>query len=88
MAERTRCAVLDDFQSVALTNADWTPLENPFEVVGVNEHPVKEVDLVDVMADARIVVTLRERIAFRRSVFERLPHLRLLVATRYAEQCD
>ncbi len=78
---RLRCAVLDDFQGVATTIADWSPVADRVEVVAFREHPVSVDELVAAVADFDIVVTLRERIAFPAEVFERLPRLRLLVAS-------
>ncbi|WP_328958436.1 D-2-hydroxyacid dehydrogenase family protein [Kitasatospora purpeofusca] len=78
---RLRCAVLDDFQGVATTIADWSPVADRVEVVAFREHPASVAELVAVLADFDIVVTLRERIAFPAEVFERLPRLRLLVAS-------
>ncbi|GAA3894174.1 D-2-hydroxyacid dehydrogenase family protein [Leifsonia kafniensis] len=81
MTVRLRCVVLDDFQGVATSSADWSPLEETVEVISVTEHPGSEDELIGLLGDAEIVVTLRERVDFPRSVFERLPKLRLLVAT-------
>ncbi|MFB8239987.1 D-2-hydroxyacid dehydrogenase family protein [Kitasatospora purpeofusca] len=78
---RLRCAVLDDFQGVATTIADWSPVADRVEVVAFREHPASVAELVATVADFDIVVTLRERIAFPAEVFERLPRLRLLVAS-------
>ncbi|MFD4904075.1 D-2-hydroxyacid dehydrogenase family protein [Kitasatospora purpeofusca] len=78
---RLRCAVLDDFQGVATTIADWSPVADRVEVVPFREHPASVAELVAAVADFDIVVTLRERIAFPAEVFERLPRLRLLVAS-------
>ncbi|HEY8986559.1 MAG TPA: D-2-hydroxyacid dehydrogenase family protein, partial [Streptomyces sp.] len=33
-----RCAVLDDYQGVALTFADWSPLAGRVEVRALREH--------------------------------------------------
>ncbi|WP_043474503.1 D-2-hydroxyacid dehydrogenase family protein [Kitasatospora sp. MBT66] len=78
---RLRCAVLDDFQGVATTIADWSPVTDRVEVVAFREHPASVAELVAAVADFDIVVTLRERIAFPAEVFEQLPRLRLLVAS-------
>ncbi|MFC9327610.1 D-2-hydroxyacid dehydrogenase family protein [Kitasatospora sp. NPDC057015] len=76
-----RCAVLDDFQSVATTVADWSPLAGAVEVVSFPRHFGTEGELVAALADFDIVVTLRERVAFPAGVFARLPRLRLLIAS-------
>ncbi|MFB7913288.1 D-2-hydroxyacid dehydrogenase family protein [Streptomyces sp. NPDC056061] len=78
---RLRCAVLDDFQDAALRSADWTPLQDRIEVVAFREHLVDEGELAAVLADFDIVVTLRERVPFPASLLDRLPRLKLLVAS-------
>ncbi|MEU7378611.1 D-2-hydroxyacid dehydrogenase family protein [Streptomyces sp. NPDC042207] len=75
-----RCAVLDDFQDAALASADWSPVEDRVEIV-IREHPTDEDELACALADFDIVVTLRERIPFPATLFDRLPRLRLLVAS-------
>ncbi|HEX7306623.1 D-2-hydroxyacid dehydrogenase family protein [Lentzea sp.] len=69
-----RCVVLDDYQGVALANADWSGLD----VTVVREHLA---DPVPALADAECVVVMRERTPFPASLFARLPHLKLLVTS-------
>ncbi|ANS65338.1 2-hydroxyacid-family dehydrogenase [Streptomyces lincolnensis] len=76
-----RCAVLDDFQQVATELADWSPLADEVEVVSYDTHFPDEDTLAAALADADIVVTLRERVAFPASLIARLPRLKLLVAS-------
>ena len=76
-----RCAVLDDYQGVALTSADWSPVAELVDVTAFREHVADEDELVSRLADFDVVVVMRERTPFPRSVFARLPRLRLLVTT-------
>lgn len=78
---RLRCAVLDDFQNAATASADWSPLADRVEVVSYAEHFATEDALAAALADADIVVTLRERVRFPASLLDRLPRLKLLVAS-------
>jgi phosphoglycerate dehydrogenase-like enzyme len=78
---RLRCAVLDDFQGVATTVADWTPLSDRVDVVTYTEHFATEDELAAALADVDIVVTLRERVPFPAPLLNRLPRLKLLVAS-------
>ena len=41
------CAVLDDYQNVATTVADWSPLSDRVEVVSFTDHFRSEDDLAD-----------------------------------------
>ncbi|GGU57792.1 2-hydroxyacid dehydrogenase [Lentzea flava] len=66
--------MLDDYQGVALANADWSGLD----VTVLREHLD---DPADALADAECVVIMRERTPFTASLFARLPKLRLLVTS-------
>ncbi|MFD3826873.1 D-2-hydroxyacid dehydrogenase family protein [Streptomyces sp. NPDC058625] len=78
---RLRCAVLDDHQGAAAEAADWGPVAKDVEVVSYDRHFADEDALADALADADIVVTLRERVSFPGSLIARLPRLKLIVAS-------
>jgi phosphoglycerate dehydrogenase-like enzyme len=71
--------VLDDYQNVASACADWSTVA--VELVSLTEHVSDEGALADQAAGAEIIVAMRERTRFTRSLFSRLPDLRLLVTT-------
>ena len=74
-----RIVVLDDFQEVAATFADWNALDADVEFIS---RPIADDDdLVQVLAGAEVVVAMRERTAFPAGRLQRLPDLRLLVTT-------
>jgi phosphoglycerate dehydrogenase-like enzyme len=75
------CAVLDDYQDVALTAADWSALAGRVEVRALHRHLTGREELVAALADAEIVVAMRERTPFDAELLRRLPRLRLLVTT-------
>ncbi len=76
-----RIAVLDDYQDVALRMADWDSLSPDAEVQAFHDHLAGEDAVAARLADFEIVVAMRERTPFPRSLIERLPRLRLLVTT-------
>ena len=76
-----RVAVLDDYQSVAADMADWAQLPSGAEVVYFSDHLTNEDALVERLRDFDVVMGMRERTPFPRSLLERLPNLRLLVTT-------
>ncbi|MEV7656788.1 D-2-hydroxyacid dehydrogenase family protein [Streptomyces anulatus] len=78
---KLRCAVIDDFQSVATTVVDWSPVTADVEVVSFTEHLATQDEAAAALAGFDIVVTLRERVPFPADLFARLPRLRLLVAS-------
>ncbi|MGW5364910.1 D-2-hydroxyacid dehydrogenase family protein [Actinopolymorpha pittospori] len=77
----TSIAVMDDYQSVAESMADWRSLPDRTSVAFFHDHLDDEDALVERLHDYEIVVLMRERTPFRRSLIERLPRLRLLITT-------
>lgn len=76
--------ILDDYQSVALSSADWSEVQKTHDIDVVTEH-IDDVDaLVERLRGSEIVVAMRERTAFPAAVLERLPNLKLLVTTGMA----
>ncbi|MBT2734607.1 D-2-hydroxyacid dehydrogenase family protein [Bacillus sp. ISL-7] len=78
---RFRCAILDDYQNVAATIADWSSISERVEVHTYSKHYDNEDELVNVIKDYEILVIMRERTAFGASVLSRLPRLKLLITT-------
>jgi phosphoglycerate dehydrogenase-like enzyme len=76
-----RCVVLDDYQGVALSMADWSGLAGDVEITVLREHIADFDELVAALADAEIVVSMRERTPFPAELFAALPKLELLVTT-------
>lgn len=74
-----RIAVLDDYQGVAADYAAWEDLAA--DVVFVTRPVTDDDELVALLADAEVVVAMRERTAFTAARLKRLPALRLLVTT-------
>ncbi|MDI3404805.1 D-2-hydroxyacid dehydrogenase family protein [Streptomyces cavernicola] len=78
---KLRCAVLDDYQGVALTTADWSPLAEDLDLHVVRRYLGDEDAVVAEIADCEIVVIMRERTPFPASLLARLPRLRLLITS-------
>ncbi len=78
---KLRCAVIEDFQSVAITVVDWSPVTDDVEIVTFTEHLATVDEAATALDGFDIVVTLRERVPFPAELFARLPRLRLLVAS-------
>ena len=76
-----RVAILDDYQGVAAGLADWSQLPKDTEVQFFQDHLSNEDRLVDRLKDFHVVMGMRERTPFPRSLLSRLPELRLLVTT-------
>ncbi|MCZ1009384.1 D-2-hydroxyacid dehydrogenase family protein [Streptomyces lydicus] len=76
-----RCAVLDDYQDVALSLADWSAVAGAVDVRTVRQPFRSEDEVVASIGDCEIVVAMRERTPFRASLLARLPRLRLLITS-------
>jgi phosphoglycerate dehydrogenase-like enzyme len=76
-----RLAILDDYQNVALSMADWDGLRPSLQIQTFRDTLKSEDAVAERLRDFEIVVAMRERTAFRRSLLERLPKLKLLVTT-------
>src|SRR5260370_10927283 len=78
---RYRCAVLDDYQNVALKFADWGQIAADVDVTVFNK-PMSGPDEVHrALKDFHIVCMMRERTPFRRNTIEVLPDLKLIITT-------
>ncbi|TSE17710.1 D-2-hydroxyacid dehydrogenase family protein [Arthrobacter sp. KBS0703] len=77
-----RLAILDDYQGVAEDFAPWSSLEQrAVAVVVFGGHFGSEAETAAALADFDIVIAMRERTPFPRSVIGQLPRLKLLVTT-------
>ncbi len=76
-----KVAVLDDYQGVASQMADWSQLPAGAQVEYFRDHLADEDALAERLKDFDVVMGMRERTAFPRSLLARLPQLRLLVTT-------
>ncbi len=76
-----RIAVLDDYQNVALTYADWDRLKGRADVTVFTDHLADEDALVKRLEPFDAVVLMRERTPFPRRVLERLPNLKLITTS-------
>ena len=79
--ERFRVAVLDDYQRVALSLADWSVLDARATVTVFNDHLADSDAVVERLQPFDIVCVMRERTPMTRTIIERLPRLRMIVST-------
>jgi phosphoglycerate dehydrogenase-like enzyme len=77
---KKRCAIIDDYQNCALGLADWKGLAD-VDVTVFTDHVADEGALAARLKDFEIVSIMRERTPFQRTLFARLPHLKLLLTS-------
>jgi phosphoglycerate dehydrogenase-like enzyme len=81
MLEPSSIAILDDYQNVALSMADWSSLDGRIAITVFNDHLQDASAVVARLQPFDIVCVMRERTPMTRAVIERLPKLRLIAST-------
>ncbi|KAF5380302.1 hypothetical protein D9757_007934 [Collybiopsis confluens] len=77
-----RLAILDDYQQVALTTADWTSISNLGVQIDVFTDTLLDEDsLAKRLEPFEIICAMRERTKFLPSLLDRLPNLKLIATT-------
>jgi phosphoglycerate dehydrogenase-like enzyme len=76
-----RIAILDDYQNVALSMADWSVLKERATVTVFNDHLDDADAVIARLQPFDIVCVMRERTPMNRTIIERLPNLRLIAST-------
>ena len=76
-----KIAILDDWQDVARTSADWSRLAARAELKFFTNAFQSEDEAAEKLADFDILLTMRERTAFPEILIRRLPKLRMIGIT-------
>ena len=79
--EPIRVAVLDDYQDVALSLADWSVLDARATVTVFNDHLADSAAVIERLQPFDVVCVMRERTPMTRTIIEHLPNLRLIAST-------
>ena len=75
-----RCAILDDYQNVALKVADWSKVSGTVDIK-VFDRWIPPAQVPSALKGFEIICAMRERTRFPREVIEALPDLRLLITS-------
>jgi phosphoglycerate dehydrogenase-like enzyme len=78
---KKRCAIVDDYQNCALGLADWQSLAADVEFTAFTDHLDDEDAVARRLRDFEIVSIMRERTPFPRTLFAKLPNLKLLLTS-------
>lgn len=76
-----RVAILDDYQNVALSMADWSKVADRAAITVFNDHLADPDAVVARLAPFDVVCVMRERTPLPRSIIERLPRLKMIAST-------
>ena len=72
-----KIALLDDYARVAPKSADWSVLSGKAELTVFDRH-LSEDEAANLLQPFDVLCTIRERMSLPRSLFERLPNLKLV----------
>ncbi len=76
-----RAAILDDYQNVAMSYADWSAVQKDVALTVFNKPFASPDEAIKALQGFAIVVGMRERTPFPRKTIEALPDLKLLITT-------
>ena len=76
-----RVAILDDYQNVALSMADWSEVAARADITVFTDHLADQDAVVNRLAPFDVVCVMRERTPLPRTVIERLPRLKMIAST-------
>ncbi len=74
-------AILDDYQNVALSMADWSEVAARADITVFSDHLADQDALVERLTPFDVVCVMRERTPLPRTVIERLPRLKMIAST-------
>ncbi|MDU5835651.1 MAG: D-2-hydroxyacid dehydrogenase family protein [Pantoea sp.] len=75
------CTLLDDYQNVALSLADWASLQPAVQTRSLHQPVADDDALIAALADSDIIVAMRERTPLTAARLARLPRLKLIVTS-------
>jgi len=76
-----KIAILDDYQNVALSIADWSAVAKKADITVFNDHIDQTDALIERLLPFDVICVMRERTPLRRDIIERLPRLRFIAST-------
>jgi len=79
--EKIKIAILDDYQNVALTLADWSVVASTADITVFNDHLFEEDQITERLQPFEIICVMRERTPLQEKLLASLPNLKLIVST-------
>jgi hypothetical protein len=76
-----KVAILDDYQNVALTMADWSSVAGRAEITVFNDHVADPQAVIERLMPFDVICVMRERTPLSREIIERLTQLKLIAST-------
>src|SRR5260370_29241914 len=79
--EKSKIAVLDDYQNVARESADWSVIRDRADIVVFEDHVAELEPLVRRLLPFDVLCIRRERTPMTAELLDRLPNLKLIAST-------
>ena len=76
-----RAAIIDDYQNVSSTLADWSEVSGKVEIEVFQDHIDDEGAVAERLKDFEVICIMRERTPLPRQLIENLPNLKLLITS-------
>ena len=76
-----KIAILDDYQNVALSIADWSAVAKRADITVFNDHIDQTDALIEGLLPFDAICVMRERTPLRGDIIERLPRLKFIAST-------
>ncbi|CAN7262350.1 hypothetical protein LJR289_001109 [Pseudoduganella sp. LjRoot289] len=81
MPATVNVAILDDYQGVALSLADWSAVQSRAKVTAFHDHLADEDAVAERLAPFDVICVMRERTPMTAALLARLPRLKFIVST-------
>ncbi len=76
-----KVAILDDYQNVALSMADWSTVSAEADITVFHDHLADPDAVVERLLPYDVVCVMRERTPLPRNIIEQLPNLKMIAST-------
>jgi D-3-phosphoglycerate dehydrogenase len=76
-----KAAILDDYQNVAMTVADWSPVTKDVALTVYDKPLGGPAQVIAALKDCAVVCLMRERTLFGADIIDALPNLKLIVTS-------
>jgi phosphoglycerate dehydrogenase-like enzyme len=81
MVTKRKAAILDDYQKVSTSFADWSAITDRVELTIFDQHESDESRLIRQLLPFEILCVMRERTPLNRKILSQLPNCKLIVST-------
>ena len=78
---KLKAAILDDYQKVSTSFADWSVITDRIELTIYDQHESDEIRLIKRLLPFEILCVMRERTPLNRKILSQLPNCKLIIST-------